>query len=394
MRNLFITQSDGTLLLAEEMGMLPIRSVLSGPSSGVIGAKAVATQLGIENYITLDMGGTSTDISAVQGGEPLMRGELDIGSYVIKTPSLDIHMVGAGGGSIARVDAGGHLKVGPESAGAEPGPAAYGKGGERPTVTDANVFLGFLSTAYPLAGGLALQREPAERVLRSVAETSGLSIEATAEGILAIEVSHMERAIRRLVAGRGIDLREQLLVVFGGSGPLHASRLARSLGVREIVVPTHPGLMCAIGLLVADMRRSFTTTRKLPAHDEGWRQGRRLLDELRATAQESPGNPARSCPPPNLPLQPRRASLAFSFAPLTLAASHGRVATARDGRPPARDPSTSLVGASFDDVASDGPATVREALACVSSGRPALWITPSRLTRFSTTTFIDANNPS
>jgi N-methylhydantoinase A len=280
LRNLFITQSDGTLLQSEEIAALPIRSVLSGPASGVVGAEALMQRLGDRDYVTLDMGGTSTDICAVQNGVPLRRADVTIGGYVVRTPSLDIHTIGAGGGSIASLDAGGHLKVGPESAGADPGPACYGRGGTRPTVTDATVVLGHLPAEGRLAGSIDLDREAAAKALEPLADGLGLSLEETAAGVLAVEVSSIERAVRTLVAGRGIDMREYALCVFGGAGPLLASQVARALEAREVVIPPHPGLLCAVGLLVADLSRVFSETRKLPLTEDGWRDGQRVLERL------------------------------------------------------------------------------------------------------------------
>jgi len=286
LQNLFITQSDGTLLQAEEIAALPIRSVLSGPASGVVGARAIMDPVGDRDYVTLDMGGTSTDICAVQDGEPLRRSEVDIGGYLVRTPALDIHTIGAGGGSIAALDAGGHLKVGPRSAGADPGPAAYGRGGTEPTVTDATVVLGYLRPESRLAGGIELSRSAAEEAMRPLADALGSSLEEAAAGVLAVEVSSIERAVRTLVAGRGIDMRDYALCVFGGAGPLLASQVARALEAREVVIPPHPGLLCAVGLLVADLSRVFTETRKLPLSEEGWREGQEVLDELRARGEE------------------------------------------------------------------------------------------------------------
>jgi N-methylhydantoinase A len=279
--NLFITQSDGTLLQAEEIALLPIRSVLSGPASGVVGAKAIMDPLDDQNYVTLDMGGTSTDICAVQEGEPLRRVEVEIGGYVVRTPALDIHTIGAGGGSIAALDPGGHLKVGPRSAGADPGPVSYQRGGTEPTVTDATVVLGYLRPESRLAGGIELSREAAADAIEPLADVLASSPEDTAAGILAVEVSSIERAVRTLVAGRGIDMRDYALCVFGGAGPLLASQVARALEAREVVIPPHPGLLCAIGLLVADLSRVFSETRMLPLDEEGWRQGQKLLERLR-----------------------------------------------------------------------------------------------------------------
>jgi N-methylhydantoinase A len=281
LRNLLITQSDGTLLQAEEIAALPIRSVLSGPASGVVGAKAIMDRLEERNYVTLDMGGTSTDICAVQEGEPLRRADVDIGGYVARTPSLDIHTIGAGGGSIAALDTGGHLKVGPRSAGADPGPASYGRGGSEPTVTDATVVLGYLRPESRLAGGIELSREAAADAIQPLADSLDSSLEQAAAGILAVEVSSIERAARTLVAGRGIDMRDYSLCVFGGAGPVLASKVGRALEAREVLIPPHPGLLCAVGLLVAGLSRVFSETRKLSLDEDGWQQGQKVLDELR-----------------------------------------------------------------------------------------------------------------
>jgi N-methylhydantoinase A len=284
--NLFITQSDGTLLQADEIAALPIRSVLSGPSSGVVGAAAVMQRLGERDYVTLDMGGTSTDICAVQDGEPLRRAEAEIGGFVVRTPALDIHTIGAGGGSIAALDAGGHLHVGPRGAGADPGPASYGRGGSEPTVTDAAVVLGHLPAERALASGIALDHDAAAAAIRPLAERLDTTLEEAAAGILALEAAGIERAVRTLVAGRGIDIRESALCVFGGAGPLLASHVARALHARKVVIPPYPGLLCAIGLLVADLSRVFSETRKLALDADGWQAGREVLDRLRAAARD------------------------------------------------------------------------------------------------------------
>jgi N-methylhydantoinase A len=238
-----------------------VRTVLSGPSTGVVGAQAVGGLAGYPDLITFDMGGTSTDVALLQGGACRMASEAVVHGYPIKAPMLDIHTVGAGGGSIAFIDSGGLLKVGPRSAGADPGPVCYGNGNTEPTVTDANVVLQTLNPTHLLGGRMAVRQDLAGAAIEQLAATLGMEKMATAQGIISVVTANMARAIRVISVQRGHDPRDYTLVAFGGAGPLHAARLAKELEIGRILVPRHPGILCAMGLLLTDLRADFATTR-------------------------------------------------------------------------------------------------------------------------------------
>jgi N-methylhydantoinase A len=240
-----------------------VRTVLSGPATGVVGALRTGHAAGYENLITFDMGGTSTDVSLIEAGRPKIATEMEVHGYPLKTPSLDIHTVGAGGGSIAFIDAGGHLKVGPRSAGSVPGPVCYGLGNLEATVTDANVALQSLNPEHLLAGRMRIDRSAALRAIDALAARLGLDAMTTAHGIVSVVTANMAKAIRLISVQRGHDPRDYTLVAFGGAGPLHAGRLARELDIPRILVPRNPGILCALGLLLADLKTSFSRTNKL-----------------------------------------------------------------------------------------------------------------------------------
>src|SRR5579884_1974182 len=257
---IFVMQSSGGITALSTAAEQPVRTVLSGPAGGIVGAAAVSQRSGFERIITFDMGGTSTDVALVEG-RPSTTNEAEVAGLPVRVPVLDIHTVGAGGGSIARFDAGGALRVGPESAGADPGPICYGKG-ERPTVTDANLLLGRLPHAL-LGGGLPLD---AARVRAIFARRRGplAGVEAFAEGIVRVAEATMERALRAISIERGRDPREATLVAFGGAGPLHACALAAALGMHRVLVPPLPGALSALGILLADLARDYSRTLMLP----------------------------------------------------------------------------------------------------------------------------------
>ena len=257
--------------------------MLSGPSGGVAGALHVATRAGYPNILTFDMGGTSTDVSLCQAGEPTIGRETTIGQFRIKIPSIDVHTVGAGGGSIAHVpELTGALRVGPESAGAEPGPAAYGRGGSAPTVTDANVVVGHLPPRL-IGGEMELDVEAARTAVGTIAEAMGLSLEEAAEGILKIVNENMAGALRVISVQRGHDPREFALVAFGGAGPLHANAVAELMGSFPVIVPPSPGLLCALGDLVANFRNEFR-----PHADPAHRGSHRRRDRRRPARARRP----------------------------------------------------------------------------------------------------------
>jgi N-methylhydantoinase A len=256
-----ILRSDAGLMTTREAARNPIYGVLSGPSGGVAGALFVARKAGFDDILAFDMGGTSTDVALCQNGQPTIGRETAIGHFRIKVPSVNVHTVGAGGGSVAHVpELTKALRVGPQSAGAEPGPAAYGKGGAEPTVTDANVVLGHLPPSL-LGGEMQLDSSAARAAVQTIADAMGLdSVEQAAEGILAIVNENMAGALRLVSVQRGHDPREFALVAYGGAGPLHANALASLMGSFPVIVPPAPGLLCAIGDLVADFRDEFAQT--------------------------------------------------------------------------------------------------------------------------------------
>jgi N-methylhydantoinase A len=229
-----------------------VRTVLSGPAAGLVGARAIAERAGEGRVLTLDMGGTSTDVALIEGRTPLSTDEASIAGCVIQLPMLAVHTVGAGGGSIAYIDVGGALKVGPRSAGAWPGPAAYGRGGTEPTVTDADVVLGRFGPDVRLAGGLTCDEAAALRAIEPLAKALDVTIEQAAESIIAVAEATMARALRAISVERGLDPREFTLMPFGGAGALHAVAIARELGITQVLVPPTPGLLCAYGALIAD----------------------------------------------------------------------------------------------------------------------------------------------
>lgn len=255
-----LTQSNGGVIGFEQAARLPVRTVLSGPSTGVVAAQAIGEQIGIGNLITFDVGGTSSDVALLQDGECQLASEAVVHGYPIKAPMLDIHTVGAGGGSIAYVDNGGLLKVGPRSAGANPGPVCYGLGNTEPTVTDANVVLQTLNPTHLLAGRMEIDRQLAVDAIAGLAEKLGLGVMETAQGILSVVIANMARAIRVISVQRGHDPRDYALVAFGGAGPLHAARLAKELEMTRVVIPRSPGILCATGLLLTDLRADFAST--------------------------------------------------------------------------------------------------------------------------------------
>jgi len=257
---LLVMESAGGLVPAARAAREPHRLILSGPAAGVAGAMVVGARLGMADLLALDMGGTSVDVCLVRGGHAPVTGLQRHEGAPLNVSALEIATAGAGGGSIAWLDSAGGLHVGPQSAGATPGPAAYGQGGADPTVTDAHLAVGTLDEGTPLAGRLRLDRAAAERALMRLAGPLGMSVDATAEGVLAIATAHLAGAVRRVSTERGIDPRGLPLVAFGGAGPLHATRLMRDLGLCEVVVPRSPGLLCAVGLAGADERLDAAQT--------------------------------------------------------------------------------------------------------------------------------------
>jgi N-methylhydantoinase A len=263
----------------------PVQTALSGPAAGVMGAVFVGELAGFKNLITIDIGGTSADICLSKNGEPRMTVEGRVGEWPLNLPMIDINTIGAGGGSIARVSAAGALTVGPESAGALPGPVCYGRGGSEPTVTDANLVLGRLTPAL-LDGRLGLDRPAAERAIdERVGRPLGLDRARAARGILSIIDNNMVGAIRVVSVERGHDPRDFVLLPFGGAGPLHGTALARLLGIKTILVPPSPGVLSAMGLLVANVKSEFarTSLQRPPRYDLAGMA--RIFGELQAQAE-------------------------------------------------------------------------------------------------------------
>ena len=260
-----VMQSNGGAVRARTAADLPVHTIVSGPAGGVVGAFHVASACGYTNIITFDMGGTSTDVALCEGSIRVTH-EAEIDGLPVGIPIIDIHTVGAGGGSIAELDAGGALKVGPSSAGAEPGPMCYGKGGERLTVTDANVLLGRLPPRFFLGGTVPLAVERiAPGASRMPWTRQWKSLHAIAQGIVDVVNNNMEQAIRLISIERGHDPRDFALVCFGGAGGLHAADLGRALGIPRIVVPPHPGALSALGLLLSDVRKDYSRSMLIPA---------------------------------------------------------------------------------------------------------------------------------
>ena len=259
--DVYIMQSNGGTIAADSAAERPVHTILSGPAAGVIGSVALASQAGHPNAISVDMGGTSFDVSLAYRGEVRRSQDSEIDRMPIKVPMVDIHTLGAGGGSIAWIDPGGALRVGPQSAGADPGPACYGRGGDEATVTDANLVLGRLGPDSFLGGRLGLDVGQArDAIEQHVARRLGLTVEAAAEGIVTVVNAGMIKGIRVVSVAKGYDPRDFTLVTFGGAGPVHASELAAELQIPKVLVPIAPGVTSALGLLMADLRHDLVRT--------------------------------------------------------------------------------------------------------------------------------------
>ncbi len=280
----YTIHSNGGLMSVETARECPVRTCVSGPAAGVVGAAAIGTLAGLPDLITFDVGGTSTDVSLIHEGRPLFTGNRLVAGYPVKTPMIDIHVIGAGGGSIAAVDSAGALKVGPRSAGASPGPVAYGQGGTEATITDANLTLGRLDPGAFLGGRMSVDLEAARRVIAdTIARPLGLTMEAAAHGIIQIANANMSRAIRAVSVERGYALADFALAAFGGAGPLHAAEVAIECGIPTVLIPIEPGTVCARGMLHTDLSTDYVRSCFGDADPDSWRD---VLGHFAALSQE------------------------------------------------------------------------------------------------------------
>ncbi len=282
-----LMQSRGGLAVSSVARKRPVRMFLSGPAAGVIGGLSEAAEAGIDGIITVDVGGTSTDVALVNGGAPLVRSETQIAGYAVRVPMVDIETLGAGGGSICWLDSAGGLRVGPQSAGSEPGPACYGRGGSEPTVTDASIVLGYVDPARFAGGRVRLYPErAAEAIQERIAGPMGLSVEQAALGIHRIANAQISEGVRLVSLNRGLDPREYTLVPLGGAGALHAVPVAEELGVERVLVPRFPGVLCAGGLLSAPIEHEISAAYPVPFEKADPLAIRTFLDGLDRQAEE------------------------------------------------------------------------------------------------------------
>ncbi|MBI2072509.1 MAG: hydantoinase/oxoprolinase family protein [Gemmatimonadetes bacterium] len=334
-----VMASHGGTLAARQARERASALALSGPVGGVEGARLVGTQVGRHDLLTIDMGGTSADASIILGGEPLVQSAGDVGGIPVALPHVLIETVGAGGGSIAWVDQGGALRVGPQSAGAVPGPACYGLGGHDATVTDAALVLGWLDAAHPLAADLCLHAGLAREAVARVAQAAGLDVERCAAGIIEIGTATMVRALRSVSVERGVDPRNTSLVAFGGAGPLFVCRLADSLGVRHALIPPHPGALSALGLAAAKARVELTASlhrRAADLDEKGMQQAYADL-EMRCRA-ELPGGELRRVAECRYPGQGYEVAVPAGTGGTATAAAFHRAHRARFGHADERRP--------------------------------------------------------
>lgn len=282
----YTIHSNGGLMSMRAVRAFPVRTCLSGPAAGVVGAAEIGRVAGFANLVTFDVGGTSTDVSLVYRGKPLFSSSRLLADYPLKTPMIDIHVIGAGGGSIAWMDDAGALKVGPKSAGADPGPAAYARGGAEPTITDAQISLHRLNPVALLDGRLKVDESVARSVITGkVAQPLGLALEAAAEGVIRIANANMGRAIRSVSTERGYDLSQFALFAYGGAGPLHAIDVAAECGIRTVIVPLEPGTLCARGMLLTDISFDFVRSEIAEVTAESWQRVCERFAEMEAEAR-------------------------------------------------------------------------------------------------------------
>jgi N-methylhydantoinase A len=281
-----VMQSNGGKLPAEAMRANAITALLSGPAAGVIGASRQAGRSGYKNLITLDIGGTSTDVCMIADGHPQLTNEFSLDGLPVRIPLLDINTVGAGGGSIIWIDDGGMLRVGPESAGAMPGPACYARGGTRPTVTDAHVVRGTILPEAFLGGKMKIDAELSRQALEPIAKAFGMSLEEAADSAIQLANANIVRAIQVISTERGYDPRDSVMVPYGGAGPLHAAQVARDLGVKLIAVPPNAGVISAYGLIASDFIQFETLTRRFLLDQSAVDHVKQVFNEMRTRALE------------------------------------------------------------------------------------------------------------
>jgi N-methylhydantoinase A len=284
---LLIMQSNGGVATPAEISRRAALSLLSGPASGPTAGIELLAGAGVEDCLTVDMGGTSFDVAMVAGGRPVTMTDGVVAEWPLALPTIDVHTIGAGGGSIAAVDEGGLLSVGPRSAGAEPGPACYGRGGVEPTTTDADLVLGYLGADSPLAGGMRLDVEAARRAFEPIASALGVSIEEAAAGVYDIVNVNMATGVRDITVRRGLDPRDFPVVVAGGAGPLHAAAIAAELEVSLLVVPRESSIFCAAGMLMCDFQHDAVRALKATLDDLDPVSLGRQLDEMAAAGRET-----------------------------------------------------------------------------------------------------------
>jgi N-methylhydantoinase A len=283
--NILIMQSNGGVVRPSKIRKCPVSTLFSGPAGGMAAALHLSRRTGIKDLITFDMGGTSTDVSTVVDGRLLYRSQGDVEGFPIMMPMLDIISVGAGGGSLVKVDEAGGLKVGPESAGAEPGPVCYGRGGTVPAVTDCDLLAGIINPDNFLGGKMRLDTMASARAVTGLAKAAGMTVEELVKGAIDVVNSIMGRAVRVVTVQRGLDPADFALVAFGGAGPVHSAMLAKELGIKKVVVPFAAGNFSALGLMLADMRMDYSRTNVLDAGAEGTQAevGKALADMEEAT---------------------------------------------------------------------------------------------------------------
>src|SRR5713226_565962 len=283
---LYIMQSNGGVATFQSAAKKPVATVLSGPAGGVIASLGISQRAGIKNIITFDMGGTSCDVALIHEGTPVITTQGRINRRPISLPMLDIHTVSAGGGTIARIDSVGGLQVGPDSAGADPGPICYDHGGEKVTITDANLVLGVLDPDHFLGGRLKLNKAKAEKLLEEkIARPLGLTLFEAADGILKIINVKMEEAIKAVSSQRGYDIRDFTLVAFGGGGPMHGGKMALDLGIPSLLIPLTPGVTSALGLLLADVKHDYVRSKLAPLKGLDLNDINNLFSQLIAQAR-------------------------------------------------------------------------------------------------------------